>query len=323
MDDIESAGPSSPRTVIAGPEVVLLDVSTTRGDERVLFRLNLRIAPGRIVAVVGGSEAGKSTLVRHVVGLEAPDTGRVLVGGEDLAAASRERRREMRRRMGVVVPATGAGMYDASTFGSETARDNLTWSLELHGVPAQVRVARAEATLRALDLMRHADDLPSVMPAHARRRLALARALVLNAPLTVLDELEGGLDAQHAAAMARAIRAAHGTSGGTMIIATHHLGLARAVADEVAILAHGRIVAHGAPDDVLHDIAGAEEFEERYAASDWMGAPPAPDDEPDRGWAVHVDPAMVRVAVAGVVLLAVLALLITHLDHAGLLPLLP
>jgi ABC-type glutathione transport system ATPase component len=129
------------------------------------------------------------------------------------------------------------------------------------------------ARLRELSLDDLADELPERLPAHANKRLALARALVLDAPLTVLDEIDVGLDRGHAEAMLEAVRNLRERTGGTLLVTTHNLELARALADKLAVLVNGRIIAAGRPVVVLDGVRDAADFDRRFEFSDYTARP--------------------------------------------------
>jgi phospholipid/cholesterol/gamma-HCH transport system ATP-binding protein len=292
---------ASPR----GPAIDFTDVTTTIDDTPVLFRLGLHLAPGTVTVLMGPSGSGKTTLVRHLAGLVAPGRGTVTVDGVDVHAAGEAQLRRLRRGMSVLFG--GPSVFESSLFGSLSAYDNLAYALDGRGLSPE-RVERiAMHRLREMRLHDRAGALPAELPAHGRKRLAIARTLAVEAPVLVLDELETGLDAAHADTLVAAVREQHERTGATVLVTTHDIALARELADTVAILCHGRIVACGPPSELLHGVADADDFDRRFRISDFLG-PPDPDatraelDGPRRGSrTIELDP---RLLVPALVVLA-------------------
>src|SRR5882757_9378609 len=176
--------PIRPRPGLLAPEVSLEDITTIIDDSAILHRLRLYIPAGKVTVLVG---------------LLEPDGGTVRIGGQDIWESSPEEWQRIRKGLGAMLG--GHNLYSTSVFSSMTVLENLTYSLQALGVPEDERHERAMARLRELHLDDVSDQLPERLPAHASKRLALARALVADAPLTVLDEIDVGLDREHTAAM--------------------------------------------------------------------------------------------------------------------------
>ncbi|WP_308817631.1 ABC transporter ATP-binding protein [Pseudonocardia alni] len=288
-----------------GPAIDFTDVTTMIDDTPVLFRLGLHLEPGTVTVLMGPSGSGKTTLVRHLAGLVAPGRGTVTVDGVDVHAAGEAQLRRLRRGMSMLFG--GPSVFESSLFGSLSAYDNLTYALDGRGLSPE-RVERvAMHRLREMRLHDRADALPADLPAHGRKRLAIARTLAVEAPVLVLDELETGLDAAHAGTLVAAVREQHERTGATVLVTTHDIALARELADTVAILCHGRIVACGPPSELLHGVADSDDFDRRFRISDLLG-PPDPDatraelDGPRRGSrTIELDP---RLVVPALVVLA-------------------
>lgn len=309
------------------PDVEFDDITTILGSTPILHRLALHVPAGRVTVLMGPSGVGKTTLIKNLLGLLEPDAGEIRIGGEDLWDADEERRREVRGNVGAMLG--GSTLYATSVFSSMTVLENLTYSLRMVGVPEEQRRPRALARLEELHLLDVADWLPERLPAHAAKRLALARALVIDAPLTVLDEIDVGLDTVHTQAMLAAVAALRDRTGCTMLVTTHNLEVARMLADKLAILVKGQIVAQGPPTVVLDGIHDTGDFDRRFEFSDMSGAPKLADaravlDEDstrvagttakgkltERDLGYSVDPKQVGFAVAALVVLAVVFLLV-------------
>ncbi len=298
-----------------GPAVEFDGVTTVLDDTPALLRLRLRLEPGRVTVLMGPSGAGKTTLVRHLAGLVPPDAGRVTVGDDDVWAADEAGLRRI--RLGMSVLFGGPSLFDASLFGSLTAHDNVGFGLGERGVPEADRERVIMRRLREMNLHGRSAALPSELPAHARKRLALARALAVDTPLLVLDEIETGLDAAHSPRIVTALREHHERTGATVLVTTHDIALARALGDTLAVLCDGRVVATGPAGELLRGVTTGEEFDRHFRIDDVMGPPHISDaqatlgDRQDHRRVVEVDMrALVFAAVAVAVVTTWLLLLL-------------
>lgn len=302
---LESIGPT---VETIPPEVVVDDVTTILDESVVMHHLRLVVPPGEITVLMGPSGVGKTTLIKHVVGLLEPSGGTVRIGGKDIWEMNKEQLREVRKGIGAMLG--GQNLFNTSIFSSYTVLENLTYTLESHGVSPQECHDRAMARVRELNLIEMFDRKPEALPAHANKRLALARALVVDAPFTVLDEIDVGLDAEHSAAMMNGVRSLRERTGCTLLMTTHNLSLARELADNLAIMVNGRIVAFGPPDEVLEGIESTEDFDRKFEFSDFQGPPRMEDAEaaaerlrPKDPKTLKFDPQMLIIAVVAIVLI--------------------
>jgi phospholipid/cholesterol/gamma-HCH transport system ATP-binding protein len=316
---------STSGAVETAPPTVMIDrITTLLDDTTVLDELTFEVPAGRVTVLMGPSGVGKSTLVKHVLGLLEPDAGTVLVDGEDIWEFSSEEWRRLRARTGAMLG--GSYLVSASTFGSLTVLENLTFTLEALGVPLAERHDRVMARLEELKLVEYHDRTPAELPAHATKRLALARALVVDAPLIVLDEIDVGLDRQHSAATVDAIRGLRARTECTILLTTHSIDLARTIGDQLAVMVDGKIVAQGQPDELLRDIQSSDDFDRVFQFSRHSGpAESDADARPVRGRRIRGsdsdavpqpvrDPQMVWIAVVAVlVIVAVVVVMKLHL----------
>lgn len=308
--------PVVPAVEAIAPEVVLDDVTTILHDTAVLHRLRLVIPAGQLTVLMGPSGSGKTTLIKHIVGLLEPSGGTVRIGGVNIWDLDKQGVRDMRKSIGAMLG--GHNLYNTSIFSSYTAVDNLMVTLEGQGVPEGQRRDRAEARLREMHLDDVADRKPDELPAHARKRLALARALVTDSPFTVLDEIDVGLDHAHSEAMVDGLRRLRERTACTLLITTHTLDLAREIADNLAILVNGRIVAFGPPEEVLDGVETTDDFDRKFEFSDYQGPPKLADAEADaerrprkpadQEHKVGFDPQLVIIAVVAIVLITAVIL---------------
>jgi heme ABC exporter ATP-binding subunit CcmA len=197
------------------------------GLRPVLRGVDLEVAPGECLALMGPNGAGKTTLLRILATLSKPTAGVVQVAGLPLPAAAGA----VRRRLGVVA-------HPTLLYGDLTARENLDFYGRLYGLPEPQ--PRIEAVLEQVGLTLRRHDLVRTFSRGMQQRLAIARALLHNPQVLMFDEPYTGLD-PHAADMLDDVLRDARRSGRTMLLTTHDLTRALALADRVAILARGVI----------------------------------------------------------------------------------
>lgn len=230
---------------MSGPPVELVGVSTRFGTQWVHRDINLRVAVGEVLALVGGSGSGKTTLLREMVGLLQPVQGEVRLFGEPLAAGTRVAQTARRRRFGML-------FQHGALFSALDVFSNIAFPLREFGV-------HDAAVLRDLVALKLAQveldgDVAARMPAELSggmvKRVALARALALEPELLLLDEPTAGLDPDRSAGFVDLIRSLHRALGLTVVLVTHDLDTLAALASRVAVLAEGRILASGSLDEI-------------------------------------------------------------------------
>jgi phospholipid/cholesterol/gamma-HCH transport system ATP-binding protein len=222
----------------------------------VLRGVSFAARPGRITVLLGPSGVGKTTCLRHVVGLLAPDSGDVLVEGRSTLAMRKSNRLALSRRFGVLLQ--GSGLYGSALWESMTVEENLVHQLRSQrDWPEDEIYRRAHERLRELGLSDSAKLMPSDLSAGMRRRVGLARALVADPDFAVLDSFELGVDVVRLAGVCKLIRRRHEELRGTYLIATQNMDVARRLADDVVVLWAGQVIEEGPADDVLAS-AGAE-----------------------------------------------------------------
>jgi putative ABC transport system ATP-binding protein len=204
-----------------------------------LRAVNLSVEAGEMVAVMGPSGSGKSTLLTIAGSLEQPTTGEVLVGGEPLAAMSRNGRARLRRR------AIGYVFQDFNLLAGFTAAENVALPLELDGIGAKAARVAAMRALDELGLTDRAARYPDELSGGERQRVAIARAVVGDRQLLLADEPSGALDSINAEAVMRLVHTAcrQGMAG---VVVTHDAQLA-SWADRVVFLRDGRVIDQTTP----------------------------------------------------------------------------
>lgn len=293
-----------------GPALGSLDLTVRRGDEVVLRRLTLTVPAGRTTVLLGPSGSGKTTLLRCLVGLgPEPDGGRVEWDGRDPGRLSRAEVQEFRRAAGVALG--GSSVYDSWTYGSESVAGQVTRAARIRGVAEEEIPAQVADRLRDLGLDDRAGHLPAQLAAHARRRLAIATALVGSPGLLVLDDPETACDAISRDRIVRAIRLAGARSGSTVVVATGDLGMARALGGRLALLGRGRIVVQGEAGSLLDGVRDAEDLASRYPDGTALVDPSTAEPAPSSGRTIHVDP-YVLMWLSIVLLVLVLVATVVH-----------
>jgi len=225
--------------------IEISDVSFAYGQRPILTGINMSIPRGKVVALMGISGSGKTTLLRLIGGVMKPTTGEVRVNGQCTSELDSAGIYRMRRRMGMLFQ-FGALFTDLSVF------DNVAF-------PMRERTALPEPIVRDLVLMKlHAVGLrgaAKLMPAELSggmaRRVALARAVALDPELIMYDEPFTGLDPISLAVISNLIRTLNVALGATSIVVTHDVRESMRILDYCYLMAEGRIVARGTPDEIL------------------------------------------------------------------------
>jgi phospholipid/cholesterol/gamma-HCH transport system ATP-binding protein len=226
------------------PAVELIDVHTAFDGTWVLRGVNFGVPAGQITALLGPSGVGKTTCIRHITGLLAPDQGDVIVGGRSRAAMRKDEHAALARRFGVLLQ--GSGMYGSALWGSMTILENLVFQLRsLTDLPDDEVRRRALERVREVGLADHADMLPEHLSAGMSTRAALARALISDPEFAVLDSFDEGVDPVRLGHLCELIRWHHDKVGGTYLIATHDMDVTRRLADHVIVLWDGCVIEQG------------------------------------------------------------------------------
>jgi ABC-2 type transport system ATP-binding protein len=231
-------------------------------DRRERFRavdgIDLRVEPGEIFGVLGPNGAGKTTTLKMLATLLEPTSGEARVLGIDV----RERPREVRARLGAMLSG------ERSLYWKLTGRENLEYFAALYHVPPRQTRARIDRALDEVRLADRADDYVERYSTGMRQRLALARALLPDPPLLILDEPTVGLDPQASRDLRDRVRDLR-RQGRTVLLTTHYMEEADQLCDRVAIIDHGRIVALDTPgalkrtvraEEIVHiDVSGGDD----------------------------------------------------------------
>ena len=222
--------------------LVIRGLSKRFGANLVLNAVDLSLAHGETVAIIGPSGSGKSTLLRCVNRLEEPSGGTVLFDGEPVVGGTRLR--AQRARMGMV-------FQHFNLFAHMTVLGNVIEApIQVLGLTREEAIARARRLLERVGLADKADSLPARLSGGQKQRVAIARCLAMEPRLLLLDEITSALDPELVGEVLQVIRDLTG-QGMTMMIVTHEMGFAREVADRIVFMDGGQIVEQGLPEELL------------------------------------------------------------------------
>ncbi|MER8089400.1 ABC transporter ATP-binding protein [Streptomyces sp. NPDC087532] len=212
-----------------GARVEFRSLRRTFGSTVALDGLDLTVEPGELIALLGPSGCGKTTALRMVAGFERPDSGEVLLDGQDITGVPANRR--------------DAGMVfqSYSLFPNLTVRDNVAFGMRVRKVAAARRQARASELLELVGLPQHGDRYPHQLSGGQQQRVALARALALQPRVLLLDEPLSALDAKVRLSLREEIRRLQLSLRITTVFVTHDQEEALSMADRVAVLDAGRL----------------------------------------------------------------------------------
>jgi phospholipid/cholesterol/gamma-HCH transport system ATP-binding protein len=232
----------------------------------ILAHVNFEVYAGEVFVILGGSGCGKSTLLKHMIGLYQPAAGRILIDGQDIAAAVGEERLEILRKVGV--------MYQSGAlFGSMTLLENVSLPLEeFTDLPPDAIRMIALMKLQRVGLSGVAHLMPSELSGGMQKRAAIARAMALDPRVLFLDELSAGLDPVTSAGLDQLVLSLARSLKITFVVVTHELPSIFTIADRVIMLdkqAKG-IVATGKPEELRDhsDIPYVRQFFSREASAE-------------------------------------------------------
>jgi polar amino acid transport system ATP-binding protein len=228
---------------VTTPKLQLRGVSKAFDDKPVLRDVDLVVAPHEVVCLIGSSGSGKSTMLKCVNLLVPIDEGNILLDGADITASG-VNANQVREEMGIVFQAF-------NLFPHMTVLDNITLSpRKVHGVRKPQAEDKARELLEGFGLSDKVDEYPDRLSGGEQQRVAVIRALATEPELMLFDEVTSALDPELVAEVLNVIRALK-DEGMTMVIATHEMGFARDVADQVCFLDEGRILEHGPPQQIF------------------------------------------------------------------------
>ena len=230
---------------------VILDRVTRRFDAEhtAVDDVSLELRNGELLAVLGRSGSGKTTLLRLIAGFERPDAGEIRIAGESVAGNGRFVPPE-RRRIGMV-------FQSYALWPHMDVRRNVGYPLEARGLKGAEYEARIDRALEAVGLSDFGGRRPQALSGGQRQRVALARCLVMDPAVVLLDEPLANLDIHLRASLSQEFVTFHASTGATMLYVTHDQSEALAIADRVAVIDHGRLLQVEAPQALYREPATA------------------------------------------------------------------
>jgi spermidine/putrescine transport system ATP-binding protein len=225
-------------TDVGNPIVRIEGVTKTFGSFTALHEMNLNIASGEFVTFLGPSGCGKSTTLRILGGFETPDTGRIILNGQNVTALPPNK-----RNVNMV-------FQDYALFPHMTVRRNIAFGLELKGLGRNAIAARIEELATFLELTPYLDRRPDQLSGGQRQRVALARALAPDPALLLLDEPLGALDAKLRAQVQVELKSIQRRTNKTFFFVTHDQEEALTMSDRIVVMNKGRIEQDGTPEDL-------------------------------------------------------------------------
>lgn len=228
------------------------------GKHIVLSDINATLPAGKISVILGGSGGGKSTILRHIAGLQKPISGKILIGDHDIFKMSVREFRRIRRRMGVL-------FQDGALLGALTLGQNVALPLSQHlRLPKKLLAEAANRVLNMVGLGKFGSFYPNQLSGGMRKRAGLARAIIAEPQILLCDEPTSGLDPITASRMDELLLTLHAQYPAmTLVVVSHDLASLKRIADYVLVLRDGRAVFFGSKAELL---ASKDPYLEQFLA---------------------------------------------------------
>jgi phospholipid/cholesterol/gamma-HCH transport system ATP-binding protein len=228
------------------PIIRVENLTCAFGDRVIVEDISFEVRTGEVFAILGGSGSGKSTVLKHMIGLYRPAAGRVLIDGDEISTAEGDDRLRVLRKIGVTY-------QSGALFGSMTLLENVRLAMEeFTDLPSDAMDLVSRMKLRLVGLAEFADSMPAEVSGGMQKRAAIARAMALDPRILFLDEPSAGLDPITSAELDQLVLRLSGTLGITFVVVTHELPSIFAIADRVVLLDPSTrgIAAEGRPEEV-------------------------------------------------------------------------
>jgi phospholipid/cholesterol/gamma-HCH transport system ATP-binding protein len=223
--------------------IKIKNISKSFDDFNVLKDVNLEIKKGQTLVILGKSGTGKSVLLKILIGLLEADTGQIFIDETEITNISTKNLNEIRKKIGFLFQ--NAALYD-----SLSVRENLEFALRNHPKEFKKDIEmKVTKYLKAVDLIQAIDKMPSELSGGMRKRVGLARSLIIEPEIMLYDEPTTGLDPITTRGISRLIRNVQNEFKLTSILVTHDMECAKIVSDEIAVLFDGKITFNGSYND--------------------------------------------------------------------------
>ena len=219
--------------------IKLVNIKMEYDKKMVLDNINLTVAPGETVAIIGPSGSGKSTLLRLMVGLTKPSAGEIWIENEEISQYKENALNKVRLKMGMVFQYSA--LFDFLSVG-----ENVAFGLRQHTKLSNKEIqAIVKEKLRVVGLVGKEDFMPNQLSGGMKKRVSLARAIAINPQIILYDEPTAGLDPIMSAKIDKTIMNTQKIIGGVSVVVTHNMASAFAIADRIIMIYEGKIIAEG------------------------------------------------------------------------------
>ena len=257
--------------------IEIQNLSKSFNAHKVLDRVNLTVQTGETVVIIGRSGCGKSVLLKHIIGLMKPDSGAVLVDGVGVTQLSGHSLDKLRMKFGML-------FQSAALFDSMTVEENVAFALREHTTMSGEAIRqRVVECLQLVGLEQVEDLMPAELSGGMRKRVGLARAIAMHPEIILYDEPTTGIDPIMGDVINELIIALRDRLKVTSVVVTHDMRSAYKVADRIAMLYNGAIVAAGSPEEIRHS---ANPLVQQFIKGDAVG--PIQEGLPDRRVLSHL-----------------------------------
>lgn len=258
----EKPQPSTP--IPSEDHIFVDDVKKSFGSTHVIHGITMHLRRHETAVIIGGSGAGKTTLLRMLIGLERPSSGHIWVDGEDMAALDDYEMNRMRQKFGMV-------FQYAALLDSLTVYDNVAFPLREHRKDMSEKEVRDRVVrmLNGLGIVNKEERMPSELSGGQRKRVGLARALMLEPKILIYDEPTSGLDPLTSRMVDDLIEETRARFDITSVVISHDMASTFRIAHQAFLVVQGRVIAHGKPDELAF---GDNEEARKFIAASGIAA---------------------------------------------------
>jgi len=227
-----------------GTMIEVRGLAKSIGEQEILRGVDLTVAKGETLAIIGRSGGGKSVLLKHLIGLMTPDTGEIWIDGENIIGKTERQLAAIRRKIGIL-------FQSGALFDSMTVEQNIAFPLEEAGERDREKIAeKVREILEVIELEGEQEKMPVNLSGGMKKRVGLARSIVRRPSCVLYDEPTSGLDPVVSDSINRLIRRLQKRFGVTSVVVTHDMKSAFHIADHIAYLHEGRIYFYGTPQEL-------------------------------------------------------------------------